>query len=85
MPGARDGRNYAQDEQISIRGFGTRVSFGVRSVRLYLDGVPATIPDGQGQVSHVRWRPRGEPTLSRWSGPTGFRTMPIASGSYLVE
>jgi len=55
VPGllARDRHNYAQDEQISIRGFGTRASFGIRGLRLYLDGVPATMPDGQGQVSHM--------------------------------
>lgn len=54
VPGilARDRQNYAQDEQISIRGFGSRSTFGVRSIRLYLDGIPATLPDGQGQVSH---------------------------------
>lgn len=45
-------QNYAQDLQISMRGFGSRASFGVRGVRLYVDGVPATSPDGQGQVSH---------------------------------
>ncbi len=45
-------QNYAQDLQISVRGFGSRASFGVRGVRLYVDGVPATFPDGQGQVSH---------------------------------
>ncbi|WP_428309547.1 TonB-dependent receptor family protein [Hydrocarboniphaga sp.] len=49
---ARDRQNYAQDTQISIRGFGSRSTFGVRGVRLYLDGIPATQPDGQGQVSH---------------------------------
>lgn len=47
-----DRQNFAQDLQISIRGFGSRASFGVRGVRLYVDGVPATSPDGQGQVSH---------------------------------
>ncbi|HET7557787.1 MAG TPA: TonB-dependent receptor, partial [Rhodanobacteraceae bacterium] len=54
VPGvlARDRQNYAQDEQISIRGFGARSTFGVRGVRLYTDGIPATMPDGQGQVSH---------------------------------
>ncbi|GAB6195360.1 TonB-dependent receptor family protein [Lysobacter xanthus] len=54
VPGvlARTRQNWAQDEQISIRGFGTRASFGIRSVRLYVDGIPATMPDGQGQVSH---------------------------------
>lgn len=54
VPGvvARDRQNYAQDVQISIRGFGARSSFGIRGVRLYTDGIPATQPDGQGQVSH---------------------------------
>lgn len=44
--------NYAQDLQISSRGFGARSTFGVRGIRLYSDGIPATMPDGQGQVSH---------------------------------
>ena len=54
VPGiaARDRQNYAQDLQLSIRGFGARSSFGVRGVRLYVDGIPATMPDGQGQLSH---------------------------------
>jgi iron complex outermembrane receptor protein len=44
--------NYAQDQQISSRGFGARATFGIRGMRLYTDGIPATMPDGQGQVSH---------------------------------
>ena len=54
VPGvvARDRQNQAQDLQVSIRGFGARATFGVRGVRLYTDGIPATMPDGQGQVSH---------------------------------
>jgi iron complex outermembrane receptor protein len=44
--------NYAQDLQISSRGFGARASFGVRGIRLYADGIPAAGPDGQGQVSN---------------------------------
>ena len=54
VPGvlARSRQNFAQDEQVSIRGFGTRASFGIRGVRLYVDGIPATMPDGQGQLSH---------------------------------
>lgn len=44
--------NYAQDLQINSRGFGARASFGVRGLRLYSDGIPASGPDGQGQVSH---------------------------------
>src|SRR5438552_1744532 len=42
--------NYAQDLMISSRGFGARANFGVRGVRLYQDGIPATMPDGQGQT-----------------------------------
>jgi iron complex outermembrane receptor protein len=45
--------NYAQDVQISIRGFGARSAFGIRGIRLIADGIPATIPDGQGQASTV--------------------------------
>ena len=46
-------RNYlAADTQISSRGFGARAGFGVRGLRLYSDGIPATMPDGQGQVAH---------------------------------
>jgi len=44
-------QNYAQDLQMSIRGFGARSSFGVRGVRLISDGIPGTMPDGQGQFS----------------------------------
>jgi iron complex outermembrane receptor protein len=42
--------NYAQDLQISSRGYGSRATFGVRGVRLYQDFIPATMPDGQGQT-----------------------------------
>ena len=42
--------NYAQDLQLSVRGFGARANFGVRGVRLYQDYIPATMPDGQGQT-----------------------------------
>ncbi|WP_411833425.1 TonB-dependent receptor family protein [Pseudoxanthomonas mexicana] len=54
VPGllARDRQNHAQDTQLSIRGFGARATFGVRGVRLLADGIPATMPDGQGQLSH---------------------------------
>ena len=47
-----DRSNYAQDLQIWSRGFGARSPFGVRGIRLYADGIPASMPDGSGQVSH---------------------------------
>ena len=46
-------QNYAQDLQVSIRGFGARTAFGIRGVRLLIDGIPATTPDGQGQGSSI--------------------------------
>lgn len=46
-------QNFAQDLQMSIRGFGARATFGVRGLRLYVDGIPATMPDGQGQTSNI--------------------------------
>lgn len=48
---ASDRGNYAQDLQIAVRGFGSRSTFGVRGVRVLVDGIPATMPDGQGQAA----------------------------------
>lgn len=45
--------NFAQDTQLSIRGHGARATFGVRGVRLYVNGIPATAADGQGQIGHA--------------------------------
>ncbi|KIP96784.1 TonB-dependent receptor [Pseudomonas fulva] len=44
-------QNYAQDLQISSRGFGARSAFGVRGLKLITDGIPASTPDGQGQAA----------------------------------
>ena len=55
IPGivAQNRQNYAQDLQISSRGFGARSAFGIRGLRLLVDGIPASMPDGQGQVSNI--------------------------------
>jgi iron complex outermembrane receptor protein len=45
--------NFAQDQRISIRGFGTRAAFGVREIRLVVDGLPETSPDGQTELDNV--------------------------------
>jgi iron complex outermembrane receptor protein len=54
LPGvyAANRGNDAQDLQLSSRGFGARASFGVRGLRLVADGIPASTPDGQGQLGH---------------------------------
>jgi iron complex outermembrane receptor protein len=44
-------QNYAQDLQVSSRGFGSRATFGVRGIKLLVDGIPASTPDGQGQLA----------------------------------
>ncbi|WP_374480952.1 TonB-dependent receptor family protein [Zoogloea sp.] len=53
VPGvvANNRQNYAQDLQISTRGFGARSAFGVRGIKLIADGIPASMPDGQGQAA----------------------------------
>lgn len=55
VPGitAQNRTNSSQDPQISSRGFGSRSSFGVRGIRVYVDGIPLTMPDGQGQPGIV--------------------------------
>ena len=48
-----DRNNPSQDDNLSIRGFGARSAFGARGVKILLDGIPQTLPDGQGQLSNV--------------------------------
>ena len=67
VPGllARNRNNYAQDQQISIRGFGANSTFGIRGVRIYQDGIPGTGPDGQGQVSQFNLDSAGRVEILR--------------------
>ena len=55
VPGlyALNRQNYAQDVMISSRGFGSNSAFGARGLKIYVDGIPATIADGQGQTGHI--------------------------------
>ena len=55
IPGlfALNTNNFAQDIRVSIRGFGARSAFGIRGVKLLVDGIPETTPDGQGQVDNL--------------------------------
>lgn len=46
-------QNYAQDLQISIRGFGARSTFGIRGIRMVVDDIPVSMPDGQGQAATI--------------------------------
>jgi len=55
VPGvfSQNGQNYAQDLRISLRGFGSRAAFGIRGIKLVVDGIPETTPDGQGQLDNI--------------------------------
>lgn len=55
MPGIfmQNRYNFAQDLRISIRGFGARSSFGIRGIKILVDGIPETLPDGQGSVDSI--------------------------------
>ena len=55
VPGifALNRQNYAQDLQISSRGFGANSTFGTRGIKIYVDNIPGTVADGQGQISHI--------------------------------
>jgi iron complex outermembrane receptor protein len=55
VPGvfAQSGRNFAQDSRVSIRGYGARAEFGVRGVKMLVDGVPTTLPDGQTELDSL--------------------------------
>ena len=45
--------NFAQDLRLSIRGFGARGQFGIRGVKVLVDGIPETLPDGLGSVDSI--------------------------------
>jgi len=55
IPGitAQSRSQFSQDPQISTRGFGSRSSFGVRGLRIYVDGIPFSMPDGIGQPGNI--------------------------------
>ena len=58
IPGlfALNGNNFSQDLRVSIRGFGARSAFGIRGVKVLVDGIPESTPDGQAQVDNLDLR-----------------------------
>ena len=55
MPGVfmQNRYNFAQDLRVSIRGFGARASFGIRGIKILVDGIPESLPDGQGSIDTI--------------------------------
>ena len=73
IPGlyAQNATNYAQDLRISLRGFGARSPFGIRGVRVVVDGIPETTPDGQAQLDNLNL--------------TGLRRLRVLRGAAAVQ
>ena len=76
-------QNFAQDLRISIRGFGARARFGIRGIRLLIDGIPTTLPDGQGQVDTLQLATTGRVEVMR--GPSASLYGSAAGGVIRVE
>ena len=76
-------QNFAQDLRISIRGFGSRARFGIRGIRLLIDGIPTTLPDGQGQVDTLQLATASRVEVMR--GPSASLYGSAAGGIIRVE
>jgi len=75
--------NFAQDLRASIRGFGARSSFGIRGIKIIVDGIPETLPDGQGSVDGIDLGSAREITVIR--GPASSLYGNASGGAILVE
>ena len=75
--------NFAQDLRLSVRGFGARASFGIRGLRILVDGVPATTPDGQSNVDDID--PGSLERMELLRGPAGALYGPAAGGVLRLE
>lgn len=85
IPGVQvDNRyHYSLGERISIRGFGARAQFGVRGIKVIVDGIPATLPDGQTTLSHVNPGSLGSVQVIR--GPASALYGNAAGGVIMFE
>ena len=75
--------NFAQDIRASIRGFGARSAFGIRGIKIIVDGIPETLPDGQGSVDGIDIGSASRIQVIR--GPASSLYGNAAGGAILVE
>ena len=75
--------NFAQDLRASIRGFGARSSFGIRGIKIIVDGIPETLPDGQGSVDGVDIGSARQISVIR--GPASSLYGNASGGAILIE
>ncbi|MCP4764830.1 MAG: TonB-dependent receptor [Gammaproteobacteria bacterium] len=79
----RNRYNFAQDLRVSIRGYGARSSFGIRGIKIIVDGIPETLPDGQGSVDGIDIGSASQINVIR--GPTSSLYGNAAGGAILIE
>jgi iron complex outermembrane receptor protein len=87
--------NFSLDQRISIRGFGSRSNFGVRGLKVLLDGVPQTLPDGQSQLTNIEFANIDRAEILRGAssslygnasgGVVSFHTQPAAPGPFAQQ
>jgi len=75
--------NFAQDTRASIRGFGARSSFGIRGIKIIVDGIPETLPDGQGSVDGIDLGSASRIDVIR--GPVSSLYGNASGGAILIE
>ena len=75
--------NFAQDSRLSIRGFGARSSFGIRGIKVIVDGIPETLPDGQGSVDGIDIGSASQITVIR--SPSSSLYGNASGGAILIE
>ncbi len=75
--------NFAQDLRASIRGFGARSSFGIRGIKIIVDGIPETLPDGQGSVDGIDIGSASQIAVIR--GPSSSLYGNASGGVILIE
>jgi iron complex outermembrane receptor protein len=75
--------NFAQDLRLSIRGFGARSSFGIRGIKVIVDGIPETLPDGQGSVDGIDIGSASQITVIR--SPSSSLYGNASGGAILIE
>ena len=75
--------NFAQDLRASIRGFGARSSFGIRGIKIIVDGIPETLPDGQGSVDGIDIGSASRIVVIR--GPASSLYGNASGGAILIE
>ena len=87
--------NFSLDQRISIRGFGARSNFGVRGIKILLDGIPQTLPDGQSQLTTVEFADLGRAEVLRGAssslygnasgGVVSFQSEPAAAAPFATR